>query len=133
MKEVNTRVSVIIPVRNEEKHIRDCIASVRDFTDEILVLDSLSTDRTVEFARESGARIESRPFDNYPAQRNHAIDLARSDWIFFIDADERAAPGVGQEIRAQIESCNSQFVIQNSKFHPEHYRRVATRSPNFEF
>lgn len=88
--------------------------SVRDCADEVLVLDSLSTDRTVEFARAAGARVEARPFDNYAAQRNHAIDLARGDWIFFIDADERATPGVGQEIRERIE--HSEFKIQNSKF-----------------
>ncbi len=103
-------LSVIILTRNEEKHIRDCIASVRDFADEILVLDSLSTDRTVEFSREAGVRVESRPFDNYPAQRNHAIDLARGDWIFFIDADERAVPQVGQEILSRITDHDSHVV-----------------------
>jgi len=95
-------LSVVLLTRNEEKHIRDCLASVRDFADELLVLDSGSADRTVEIAREMGARVESRSFDNYPAQRNAAIELARGEWIFFIDADERATPAVGAEIRAAI-------------------------------
>ena len=103
-------LSVIILTRNEEKHIRACIASVRDFADEVLVLDSLSADRTVAIARECGARVELRAFDNYAAQRNHAIDLARGDWIFFIDADERATPALGKEIQFQISSLQLLFV-----------------------
>jgi len=101
-------LSVVVLTRNEEKHIRDCLLSVRDFADELIVLDSHSTDRTIERAREVGARIEFRAFDNYPNQRNAALELARGDWIFFIDADERATPAVGQEIQSAIH--NSQWV-----------------------
>jgi glycosyltransferase involved in cell wall biosynthesis len=103
-------LSVVLLTRNEEKHIRDCLASVRDFADELLVLDSESTDRTAEIARELGARVESRPFDNYPAQRNAALDLARGEWIFFIDADERATPAVGREIQSLISNLQSLIV-----------------------
>lgn len=103
-------LSVVLLTRNEEKHIRDCLASVRDFADELLVLDSESTDRTTEIARELGARVESRPFDNYPAQRNAALDLARGEWIFFIDADERATPAVGREIQSLISNLQSPIV-----------------------
>ncbi len=71
---------------------------MRDFADELLVLDDCSTDDTVAIAREMGARVESRKLDNFPNQRNAAIELARGDWIFFIDADERATPEVGREI-----------------------------------
>jgi glycosyltransferase involved in cell wall biosynthesis len=97
-------LSVVVLTRNEEKHVRECLVSVRDFADELLVLDSFSTDRTVALARDVGARVESRAFDNYPNQRNAAIDRASGDWIFFIDADERATPAVGWEIREKIES-----------------------------
>lgn len=100
-------LSVIILTHNEEKHIRDCIVSVRDFADELLVLDDSSTDRTVEIARALGVRVEQRKLDNFPNQRNAAIDLARGDWIFFIDADERATPALGKEIQDTIR--NSQF------------------------
>lgn len=95
-------LSAIVLTHNEEKHIRDCLASVRDFADELLVLDDFSTDRTAAIAREMGARVEQRKLDNFPNQRNHAIELARGDWIFFIDADERATPEVGQEIRSVV-------------------------------
>jgi glycosyltransferase involved in cell wall biosynthesis len=103
-------LSVVLLTRNEEKYIRGCLASVRDFADELLVLDSESTDRTAEIARELGARVESRPFDNYPAQRNAALDLARGEWIFFIDADERATPAVGREIQSLISNLQSPIV-----------------------
>jgi hypothetical protein len=100
-------LSVIVLTHNEEKHLRACLSSVCDFADELLVLDSGSADRTADIAREVGARVEQRAFDNYPAQRNAAIDFARGDWIFFIDADERATPALGQEIQNAIR--NSQF------------------------
>lgn len=99
-------LSVIILTRNEEKHIRACSESVRGFADELLVLDSGSTDRTVEIAREAGARIEQRAFDNYPNQRNAAIEMGRGDWIFFIDADERATSTFGAELIAQLKRAD---------------------------
>lgn len=101
-------LSVVVLTKNEGKHIRDCLASVRDFADELIVLDSGSTDRTVEIAREMGARIETRVFDNFPSQRNAAIDLARGDWILFIDADERATPKLGREILDRINSLTNE-------------------------
>jgi (heptosyl)LPS beta-1,4-glucosyltransferase len=109
-------LSVVILTHNEEKHIRACLASVCDFADELLVLDSDSTDRTAARAREMGARVESRAFDNFPNQRNAAIELARGEWIFFIDADERATPAVGAEIRAAITGQNIGFWIPRRNF-----------------
>ncbi len=103
-------LSVIILTRNEEKHIRACLASAREFADELLVLDSGSTDRTVAIARDVGARVELRAFDNYPAQRNAAIDLARGEWIFFLDADERATPALANELQSLISNLQSPLV-----------------------
>lgn len=96
------KISVIVLTHNEQKHIRACLESARDFADELLVLDDYSTDDTAAIARELGARVESRQLDNFPNQRNAAIALARGDWIFFIDADERATPALGKEIRETI-------------------------------
>jgi glycosyltransferase involved in cell wall biosynthesis len=78
------------------------LESVRAFADELLVLDDYSTDGTIAIARELGARVEARKLDNFPNQRNAAIELARGDWFFFIDADERATPPLGREIREKI-------------------------------
>ncbi|MEW5720951.1 MAG: glycosyltransferase family 2 protein [Chloroflexota bacterium] len=104
-------LSVILLTHNEQKHIRACLASVRDFADELLVLDDYSADDTVALARQMGARVESRKLDNFPNQRNAAIELARGDWIFFIDADERATPALGREIRERIVDRNSDSAV----------------------
>ncbi len=95
-------LSVIVLTFNEEKHIGACLEAVRAFADELLVFDSQSTDRTVEIARAAGARVETRAFDNYASQRNAALQAARGEWIFFIDADERADAAVAAEIRSEI-------------------------------
>ncbi|HEX7594069.1 MAG TPA: glycosyltransferase family 2 protein, partial [Anaerolineae bacterium] len=83
---------------------------VRDFADELLVLDDSSRDHTTDIARDMGARVENRRLDNFPNQRNAAIELARGEWIFFIDADERATPAVGREIQSLISNLQSPIV-----------------------
>jgi (heptosyl)LPS beta-1,4-glucosyltransferase len=88
---------------NEERHIADCLASVRS-ADEVIVLDSGSTDRTRELATASGARVEVRPMTNFAEQRNFANSLAKSDWILHLDADERATPELLEEIRSATAS-----------------------------
>ena len=91
-------LTVVVLTLNEERHIADCIASVRT-ADEIIVLDSGSTDHTRELAAAAGARVEVRPMTNFAEQRNHANSLATSDWILHLDADERATPELMREIR----------------------------------
>jgi len=116
LTQMEPKLSVIILTHNEEKHIRNCIASVREFADEILVLDDYSTNRVPAIARELGARVEQRKLDNFPNQRNHAIELAHGDWIFFIDADERATPEVGREIREKVETEIRDSRLETSPF-----------------
>ena len=86
-------------VHNEERHLRECLASLVGLADEIVVLDDGSTDGTVEIARAAGARVEHRPFDDFGRQYQAALDLARGDWVFPIDADERVSPALAQEMR----------------------------------
>jgi (heptosyl)LPS beta-1,4-glucosyltransferase len=95
-------VSVVILTRNEEENIADCLDTVQ-WADETLVLDSFSDDDTVEIARSKGARVRERPFDNYALQRKAALAMASSDWVFFVDADERATPELAREIRRVVE------------------------------
>ncbi len=85
-----TSISACLMVKNEEELLPGCLDSIRDWVDEIIVLDTGSTDRTVDIAQEFGARIFHQPWENdFSKHRNHSIDQATGDWIFIIDADER--------------------------------------------
>lgn len=100
------RLIAIILTRNEARHVVECIDSLR-WADRVIVFDSLSDDDTVALARAAGAEIFQRPFDNYAAQRNAALEAAAGSgegeqWVFFVDADERATPELGAEIRRVI-------------------------------
>lgn len=94
----------VILTHNESSNITACIDSVR-FADRILVFDSFSEDDTALLALEAGAELIQRPFDNYAAQRNAALDAVqgRADWVLFIDADERVTPQLEDEILTAIE------------------------------
>jgi (heptosyl)LPS beta-1,4-glucosyltransferase len=92
------QVAAVILTRNEETHIKDCIASV-GWADHIVVFDSFSDDTTVELARSAGAEVIQHPFENYARQRNAALEAVQHDWILFIDADERSSPQQAAEIR----------------------------------
>ena len=95
-------LSIIVLTRNEEKNIGPCLESVA-WADELIVLDALSEDKTVEIARTHGARVHQRPFRDFAAQRNAALELATHEWVFFVDADERATPELAAEVRRVIE------------------------------
>ena len=82
-------ISVCIISFNEEAKIADCLRSVRTVADEIVVVDSCSTDRTRAISVELGARIIEQPFLGYIEQKNFAIDQASHDWILSLDCDER--------------------------------------------
>lgn len=96
-------ISAIVITRNEEGHIGACLESLA-WANEMVVLDSLSTDRTVELARVVTPNVHQRPFDAFPCQRNAALDLATGRWAFFLDADERATPELGREVRLAAET-----------------------------
>ena len=81
-------LTAIIPTFNEEESLPACLDSVR-FADEILVVDSFSTDRTVAIARERGARVIQRDYGYSASQKNWAMDQVAHDWILIFDADER--------------------------------------------
>lgn len=94
-------LSVCIIARNEEKNLPRALASVRGLADEVVVANTGSTDRTAEIARELGAVVCHFPWrDDFSAARNFAIDHARGDWIFWLDADEELLPESAAEVRA---------------------------------
>ncbi len=93
------QVSAILHTLNEIENIEDCIRSV-DWADEIYLVDSFSTDGTVELIRRSfpRVRLEQREYLGAASQKNYAIDRAAHDWIFVIDADERVTPKLRDEL-----------------------------------
>ncbi|HUI06986.1 MAG TPA: glycosyltransferase [Verrucomicrobiae bacterium] len=102
---VASRLTVCLIAKNEEKFIGQCLASVRGLADQIVVVDTGSTDRTVEIANEHGAEVHSFVWcDDFSAARNAALEHARGDWVLMLDADEElTAEGreiVREEMRA---------------------------------
>jgi len=93
-------LTVIIPTFNEEDFIADALYSVK-FADEIILVDSYSTDETVNIAKGFGAKILLRKFDNFSNQKNHALKEVKTDWILFLDADER----ITYKLRMHIEKA----------------------------
>ena len=93
-------ISVAIITYNEERNLADCIRSCEALADEIVVLDSFSTDRTEEVARGfPGVRFERHAFDGHVEQKNRALSLCKNEWVLSLDADERLSPELLAEIR----------------------------------
>lgn len=91
-------LSVIVIVKNESRVLAECLAAV-SWAQEIIVLDSGSTDDTVAIARQGATRVESTDWPGFGPQKNRALDLATGDWVLSIDADERVTPELAEEIR----------------------------------
>ncbi|MCF7528774.1 glycosyltransferase family 2 protein [Neisseria lisongii] len=95
-------ISLLILTKNEEKNIRDCIESCT-FADEIIVIDDNSDDTTPQIAESLGAKVITRSMSgDWGGQQTFAIEQAKSDWIFFIDADERCTPELCAEIKTVV-------------------------------
>ena len=94
-------LAAVVLTKNEERHIGACLDTLA-WCDRRVVFDSFSTDRTCEIARERGAEVIQHPFSDYAAQRNAALDAVEADWVFFVDADERVTPELGNEIRSIV-------------------------------
>ena len=92
------RITAAIIARDEERNLAELLPRLAA-VDEIVVVDGGSADGTLDVAIACGCRVDSRPFDNFANQRNHACRLATGDWILSIDADERPTPRLLDEIR----------------------------------
>ena len=94
-------LSVIILTYNEEKNIEECLKSVYDWVDEIFIVDSGSTDKTLEIAKSYTDKIYQHPFKDYGKQRNWAQDNLpiNKEWIFHLDADERVSSELSEELK----------------------------------
>ncbi len=97
-------LSVLIRTKNEEKNLPRAINSVKDIADEIVVLDSGSTDNTVEVAKSLGAKVFFHPWDGYSNQLNRGIGLCSKDWILVLDADEEVSETLRHSIAEALYS-----------------------------
>jgi glycosyltransferase involved in cell wall biosynthesis len=95
------KLTVLIPALNEERNLPDCLQSVM-WADEILLIDSFSTDKTLEIATSFQAKILQHEYKNHASQINWGIEQAKNEWILYLDADERATPELHQEIQALL-------------------------------
>ena len=104
------RLAVIILTKNEEANIEGAIESA-SFADEIIVIDSGSTDRTQELAEKMGARFITHPMDEegFAGQRNFALTQTDADWVFYLDADERIISEAVKKIKRGVQ-CNTEAV-----------------------
>ena len=100
------RVSVLLPTYNNETIIRECLESIK-WADEILVVDSFSTDRTLETCREYGARILQHEYVQSAKQKNWAIPQCAHEWVLQMDTDESLEPGGAEEIQSALAGANS--------------------------
>src|SRR5712671_3842038 len=101
-------ITVVIPTRNEARHLARCLEAIRRFS-EVYVVDSQSTDSTVEVARAFGAKVVQFHYHGgWPKKRQWAIDTLplAYDWILLVDADEALTPELQAEIRHAIENPN---------------------------
>jgi len=96
-------LSVILITRNEEANLDDCLASLEGIAQQIVVVDTNSTDRTLEIAKNYGATL-AQPLDwpGFGPQKNRALDLATGDWVLSLDADERLTPALKSEILTAV-------------------------------
>lgn len=111
------KISVCMIVKNEENFLPGCLATVKGLADEIIVVDTGSTDRTMEIAREYGAKIYEHPWQHdFSLHRNQSINYATGDWILILDADEELDPKEHEIIRSAIKRKDIDsisFVVYN--------------------
>lgn len=113
-------LSALVITRNEERNLPNCLACLQ-WVDDIVVLDSFSTDQTVASARYFGARLFQRQFDNFASQKNWALDAIdfRHHWLLIVDADERVTPDLAEEIKQLLSSSperNGYYIARKNMF-----------------
>jgi len=127
------RLSLCLITYNEEDNLDDCLSSFAPIADEIVVVDSGSTDRTQEISAKYNARFSIFPFEGFGRQKQRAIDIASGRWIFVVDADERATPSLLAELRSIIEKEGSAdgYAVNRVNFFMGRAIRHSGWSPDF--
>lgn len=122
MSATRPSISLIVITRDEEELIGQCLASAW-FCNELIVVDSNSTDHTVAIAEGLGARVLIHPFTDYVRQKQIALDHATGEWVLLLDADEQATHDLGEEIVRTVSGAGAAdgYRIQRTLYHLGHY------------
>lgn len=128
------KISTIIITYNEEDNIRRCLESVSPIADEIIVVDSKSTDRTLAIAREYTDRVYIRDWPGYGAQKQWALEQCSHEWVLSLDADEEVSPKLRSEIEGLDFTADGYYTprltwymnrwIRHSGWYPNHVLRL---------
>jgi glycosyltransferase involved in cell wall biosynthesis len=125
-------ISILILTKNEEKDLTGCLQSV-SWSDDVHVLDSHSTDRTVDVARSSGAQVTFRKFDNWSAHQNWGLANLpfRYPWVLYLDADERITPELTSQIQQAVQQPGDKvaFRVQRRDFWGSRWMKHVVPSP----
>ena len=128
------KLTVTVITRDEAAHIGAALESV-SWADEIIVVDSKSTDDTVSLARRLATRVEVREWPGYGAQKNYAAGIASNDWVLSLDADERVSPELGAEIKTLLSTGPTQsgYRIPRVTFYLGRWIRSTDWYPDYQF
>jgi tetratricopeptide (TPR) repeat protein len=131
-------ITAAMIVKNEEPFLDGCLGSIAGLADEVVVVDTGSTDRSKEIARRHRAKVADFAWcDDFAEARNAALDLAGGDWILYIDADERVRPGSSDQVRAQLKQSTAagEYVLLHPRIHSTAYRvlRLFRNHPSIRF
>lgn len=112
------KLSAILITRNEEANLPVCLASLAGLADEVVIVDSDSTDRTVAVAEAAGARVVRHRFEGFGAAKQRALEMAAGTWVLSVDADERVTPALADEIRRLLasEPAADGFLVRRDVF-----------------
>lgn len=132
-----SRLTAVILTKNEEQNIAEAVKNAFQAADEVLVVDSGSTDNTVKLAEDNGAQVIYRAWDNdFSAQRNYALEHVHTEWVLYLDADERLDAPLVQAIQTAINNKDSKqysmlrrihafgFTYKNGIFKPDEVLRL---------
>jgi len=125
------KISAIIIAGREEKNIAACLDSVR-WTDEIVVVNSESKDRTVEIARQYTDKVFVRKWEGYASQKNYSLQQASNEWVLSIDADERVSPELREEILNLDFSIADGFYVPRRNYFLDKVVRSCGWSPDYQ-
>ena len=138
---MTVRLTAVVLTKNEAHHVGECLRSLA-WADACAIWDDFSTDGTVEIAQETGAQVVSRRFRNFAEQRNAALEATDAEWVFFVDADERATAALAEEIQRILgancdQGCTGWWVprhnymighrMRGGGWYPDHQLRLLRR------